>query len=93
MDHFISVHNSARWEEKNTKDKKEDPTWAPLSRKDVRESPINEIVKDIARQKMFYKETELEEVREKKIIRSPPQRSMFKYAKKKLQMTVSDLQR
>ena len=93
MDHFISVHNSARWEEKNTKDKKEDPTWAPLSRKDVRESPINEIVKDIARQKMFYKETELEEVREKKIIRSPPLRSMFKYAKKKLQMTASDLQR
>ena len=82
MDHFISVHNSARWEEKNTKDKKEDPTWAPLSRKDVRESPINEIVKDIARQKMFYKETELEEVREKKIIKSPPQQSMFKYAKK-----------
>ena len=60
-DHFLSLHNSAQWWEKET-DKLEDPTWAPLTGKQVEESPLSQIVQDIAKQKMFHKETELEEV-------------------------------
>ena len=40
----------------------EDPTWAPLTGKQVEENPLKDIVQDIAKQKMFHKETELEEV-------------------------------
>ena len=59
---FLESHNSARWEERK-ENNKEDPTWAPLSKKIVQENPLNEIVKDIAKQRVFQKETELEEVK------------------------------
>ena len=61
-EHFLESHNSARWEERK-ENNKEDPTWAPLSKGTVQENPLNEIVKDIAKQKVFQKETDLEEVR------------------------------
>lgn len=58
---FLTSHNSAKWEEKRRDEKVEDPTWAPLTGKQVEENPLKEIVQDIAKQKIVHKETELEE--------------------------------